>query len=137
MNDEEMASILEGYHRTIRFGLDEIRRHCGASEADLVHLADARRRLTTASLARSRFVSEVAVPSLLKNADDALRTELSELLFTTAAKRMLSNGHIEGWTPTTIENDWAGYCAAAQKIRPMMEEQMECEFRILIARLKR
>ena len=43
----------------------------------------------------------------------------------------MSKAHIKIWTPATVEQDWAGYCAATQKIWAMMEDQMEREWRIL------
>ena len=131
-----MLGRMEEHHRAIVAGLAEIRGHCGASDPDSGELAAARERLTAVSLARSRFVSEEVVPALLKNADDGLRTELSELLFATAAKRMLSKVHIAAWTPTSIKADWGGYCAAARDIWPMMEEQMERERRVLVTQLR-
>jgi len=136
MNAEAMLHVLEEHHRAIEAGLVDIRRHCGASSPCSGELGAARERLTAASLARSRFVSEQVVPSLLINADDDLRTELSELLFATAAKRMVSNGHIKAWTVASIEADWSGYCAAARDIWPMMEDQIERERRVLVPRLK-
>ncbi|MEG3168077.1 hypothetical protein U1737_07730 [Sphingomonas sp. LB3N6] len=136
MNPEAMLGTLEGHHREIMAGLREIRRHCGEKNPNSSKLADAREQLTAASLARSRYVSEVIVPTLLKDADDGLRTELSELLFATATMRMFSRAHIAQWTSTSIEADWSGYCAAARGIWPMMEEQIERETRVLATRLK-
>lgn len=131
-----MLNRLEEHHRTIIAGLATIRTHCSASTPNSRELAEAREQLTAASVARSRFVSEHVVPSLLTNADDALRTELSELLFATAAKRMLSNIHVNTWTTSSIEADWAGYCAAARDIWPMMEDLIDRECRVLVTRLR-
>jgi imidazolonepropionase-like amidohydrolase len=136
MNAEAMLHVLEEHHRAIEAGLSEIRRHCGEMSPCSRELGAARERLTAASLARSRFVSEHVVPSLVKDADDDLRTELAELLYATAANRMLSNCHIKTWTVASIEADWSGYCAAARDIWPMMEDQMEHERRVLVPRLK-
>ena len=136
MNLEAMLGTLEGHHRDIMAGVREIRRHCGEESPNSRQLANAREQLTASSLARSRYVSEVIVPTLLKDADDGLRTELSELLFATATKRMFSRAHIAEWTTTSIEADWLGYCAAARDIWPMMEEQIARETRVLAARLK-
>lgn len=136
MNAEAMLHVLEEHHRAIEAGLVEIRRHCGNTSPCSRELGAAREQLTAASLARSRFVSEQVVPSLVKDADDDLRTELAELLYATAAKRMLSNCHIKRWTTASIEADWSGYCTAARDIWPMMEEQIERERRVLISRLK-
>lgn len=136
MTEEAMLQVLEEHHRAIEAGLSEIRRHCGTASPCSRELGAAREQLTAASLARSRFVSEQVVPSLLKDADDDLRTELAELLYATAAKRMLSNCHIKRWTTASIEADWSGYCTAARDIWPMMEEQIERERRVLIPRLR-
>lgn len=136
MNPEAMLGTLEEHHRDIMAGLREIRRHCGEENPNSRELANAREQLTASSLSRSRYVSEVIVPTLLKDADDGLRTELSELLFATATKRMFSRAHIAEWTTTSIEADWSGYCAAARNIWPMMEEQIARETRVLAARLK-
>jgi hypothetical protein len=136
MNAEAMLHVLEEHHRAIEAGLVDIRRYCGATNPSSRELGEARERLTAASLARSRFVSEQVVPSLLINVDDDLRTELAELLYATAAKRMLSNCHIKTWTMASIEADWSGYCAAARNIWPMMEEQIERERRVLVPRLR-
>lgn len=116
MNSEAMLRTLEGHHQTIMAGLREIRRHCSEENPNSRELADVREQLTASSLARSRYVSEVIVPTLLKDADDGSRTELSELLFATATKRMFSRAHIAQWTSTSIEADWSGYCAAARSI---------------------
>lgn len=67
MNEEAMLGRLEDHHRAIVAGLTEIRRHCGASHPHSGELAAARERLTAASLARSRYVSEEVVPALLKD----------------------------------------------------------------------
>lgn len=131
-----MVRRLEEHHQTIIAGLDDIRRHCAASTPCSLELAVARERLVALSVARSRFVNEVVVPGMLNFADDRMRTELSELLFTIAAKRMVSNAHIKGWTSATIEEDWAGYCGAARMIWAMMEDQIEMERRYLIERLR-
>jgi hypothetical protein len=135
MNEGTMRGTLENHHQAIMAGIGEIRRQCGEPHPDSRKLAVAREELTTASLARSRFVSEEVVPTLLNDADDGLRTELSELLYATAAKRMLSKVHIAMWTSASIEADWSGYCAAARDIWPMMEEQIARETRVLILRL--
>jgi hypothetical protein len=137
MSSEAMLRTLEEHHQTIMAGLSEVRRQCGKENPSSRELAEVRERLTSASLARSRFVSEEVVPSLLKNADDDLRTELSELLFATATKRMFSKAHIAQWTSASIEADWSGYCAAARGIWPMMEEQIARETRVLSARLRK
>ena len=136
MNVESMLRTLEEHHRTITEGLSTIRHHCGQECPSSRELAKAREDLTAASLARSRFVSEQVVPALLRDADDDLRNELSELLFATAAKRMLSNCHVKTWTTTTIEADWSGYCDAARNIWPMMEDLIDRECRVLVSRLK-
>lgn len=136
MKQEAMLNRLEEHHRTIMAGLAKIRDHCSASAPNSRELAEAREQLTAASVARSRFVSEQVVPSLLTDADEALRTELSELLFATAAKRMLSNAHIKTWTTASIEADWSGYCDAARGIWPMMEDLIDRECRVLVARLR-
>ncbi len=136
MNQVAMLETLEEHHRRILAGLSKIREHCGQPSPDSRELAAAREQLTAASLARSRFVSEQVVPGLLADADEVLRTELSELLFMTAAKRMLSNRHIRTWTTSSIEADWSGYCAAARDIWPMMEDLIDRECRVLVARLK-
>lgn len=136
MNAEAMLKTLEEHHRTIMAGLDVIRHHCSQQSPSSCELAKAREELTAASLARSRFVSEQVVPALLRDADDDLRTQLSELLYATAAKRMLSNCHVKTWTATSIEGDWSGYCDAARKIWPMMENLIDRECRVLVTRLK-
>lgn len=136
MNAEAMLRTLEEHHRAILDGLDVIRRHCAEESPSSCELAKARERLTAASLGRSRFVSEQVVPSLLMDADDDLRTELSELLYATAAKRMLSNCHVKTWNTASIEADWSGYCEAARSIWPMMEDLIDRECRVLVARLK-
>ncbi len=136
MNEEAMLKTLEEHHRTIIKGLNVIRHHCGQEHPNSGELAKAREHLTAASLARSRFVSEQVVPSLLRDADDDLRTELSELLYVTAAKRMLSNCHVKTWNTASIRADWSGYCAAAKKIWPMMEDLIDRECRVLVSRLK-
>ena len=136
MNDEAMLQALEAHHRAIEAGMAEIRLFCKDPGPNSGALSAARERLTTASLARSRYVSEVIVPSLLVDPGDGVRTELSELLIATAARRMVSNGHVAAWTSTSIETDWSGYCAAARDIWPIMEEQMEHERCVLIPRLR-
>jgi len=136
MNAEAMLKRLEEHHRTIMEGLRVIQGHCNGEHPSSCALARAREQLTAASLARSRFVSEQVVPSLVRDADDDLRTELSELLYATAAKRMVSNVHVKTWNTASIEADWSGYCAAAKDIWPMMEELIDRECRVLVARLR-
>jgi hypothetical protein len=136
MDDEAMPKVLEAHHRAIKTGMDEIRLLCEDRGPNSAGLSAARERLTSASLVRSRYVSEVIVPSLLVDPDDGLRTELSELLIATAARRMVSNEHVAAWTSTSIETDWSGYCPAARDIWPIMEEQMEHERCVLITRLR-
>lgn len=136
MNEVDMLQLLEEHHRAIEAGLRNISLHCVAGSWDGPSLEAERSRLTAASIARSRFVSEVVAPAVLQQADDGLRTELSELLFVTVAKRMVSNDHIARWTAKAIEDDRAGYCSAHREIRTMMEAQMEFERCVLIARLQ-
>lgn len=76
MSDDELLQTLGEHHRIILFGLEEIRFHCAASYAKTGDLDAARSRLSRASLARSKFVSEKMVPRLLKDADADLREEL-------------------------------------------------------------
>ena len=136
MNAEAMLKTLEEHHRTIKEGLRVIQSHCSQASPSSCELAKAREHLTAASLARSRFVSEQVVPSLVKDADDDLRTELAELLYATAAKRMLSNVHVKTWNTASIEADWSGYCAAAKGIWPIMQDQIDRECRVLVSQLR-
>ena len=136
MNEADMLQRLQEHHRAIEAGLGNISRHCVAASWDGPSLQAERSRLTAVSIARSRFVSEVVAPAVLQQADDGLRTELSELWFVTVAKRMVSNDHIARWRASAIEEDRAGYCAAHREIRTMMEAQMEFERCVLIARLQ-
>lgn len=126
-----MFQTLKEHHRTIRIGLDKVRRHCSEPSPSSSALDADRSELSRASIVRSTFVSDVVLPALLQSADVQLRSELSELLVFCAAKRQVSDTHITIWTLTRIEQDWAGYCAAAQKIWAMMEDQMEREWRVL------
>ena len=136
MNEEAMLARLEEYHRQIEAGLAVIRRHCDARVPNSSELAVARSELSSASLARSAFVTDVVVPCLIKNSDVDLRAELSGLLCIFEAKRQISCQHVMLWTVDTIEEDWAGYCAAARSIWAMMEDQVDKECRFLVARLK-
>jgi len=135
MNEREMLRMLEEHHRTIRAGIDEVRSFCEAASPSSKELGAARSRLSEASLARSKFVSEEVLPRLLEDADADLRFDLLKLVSVFAAKRQLSNEHVAKWTLLTIEQDWAGYCAAAKVIWAMMENQLDSERRYLAARL--
>ncbi len=136
MSDEEMLHTLEEHHRTIRAGLDELRFQCAAPYPNSGDLDAARSRLSGASLARSRFVSEEVVPRLLEEADADLRDELSKLLSVFQAKRQISYAHVMTWTRVTIDADWEGYRAAAALIWTMMENQIDRERRYLGDRLR-
>jgi hypothetical protein len=94
MDDEAMPKVLEAHHRAIKTGMDEIRLLCEDRGPNSAGLSAARERLTSASLARPRYVSKVIVRSLLVDPGGGVRTELSELLIATAARRMVSNGHV-------------------------------------------
>ncbi len=136
MSEEEMLHTLEEHHRTIRAGLDEIRFQCAAPHPNSGDLDAARSRLSSASLARSKFVSETVVPRLLEDADADLRDELSKLLSVFQAKRQISCAHVTTWTRMTIDADWDGYRTAAALIWTMMENQIDRERRYLGDRLR-
>ena len=53
-----------------------------------------------------------------------------------AAKREISFEHVERWTRSTIDADWAGYCGAARVIWAMMEDQLDRERQYIINRLR-
>ena len=135
MNDDEMLQTLGKHHQMILAGLEEIRFQCAASYPNTGDLDAARSRLSGASLARSKFVSEKMVPRLLEDADADLRDDLSKLLSVLQAKRQISAEHVATWTRVTIEQDWDGYRAAARLIWTMMESQIERERRDLGDRL--
>jgi len=136
MSEEEMLHTLEEHHRTIRAGLDEIRFQCAAPHPNSGDLDAARLRLSSASFARSKFVSETVVPRLLEDADADLRDELSKLLSVFQAKRQISCAHVTTWTRVTIDADWDGYRTAAALIWTMMENQIDRERRYLGDRLR-
>ena len=136
MSEEEMLHTLEEHHLTIRAGLDEIRFQCAAPDPNSGDLDAARSRLSSASLARSKFVSETVVPRLLEHADADLRDELSKLLSVLQAKRQISCAHVTTWTRVTIEADWNGYRTAAALIWTIMECQIDLERRDLGDRLR-
>ncbi|RYF13465.1 MAG: hypothetical protein EOO77_15480 [Oxalobacteraceae bacterium] len=127
MSDDELLQTLGEHHRIILSGLGEIRFYCAASYPKIANLDAARSRLSRASLARSKFVSEKMVPRLLENADADLRDDLSKLLSVFQAKRQISASHVAIWTPVTIAQDWEGYRAAARLIWTMMEKQIDHE----------
>ena len=135
MNEREMLRRLEEHHRRIRAGIDEVRSCCEATSPSSKELGAARSRLSEASLARSKFVGEEVLPRLLEDADADLRFDLLKLVSVFAAKRQISNEHVARWTLLTIEQDWAGYCAAAKVIWAMMENQLDSERRYLAGRL--
>ena len=137
MNEQEMLQTLEEHHRTIRTGLEGLRRHCSEPSPSSTELDAERLALREASMARSAFISDVMLPALLTGADVQLRSELSELLVFCAAKRQVSDTHITIWTQAAIEQDWAGYCGAAGSIWAMMEDQMEREWRLLSGTLRK
>jgi len=136
MSEEAMLSRLEEHHRQIEAGLDVIRQHCASPVPNISELAVARSQLSSASMARSTFVTEVVVPRLAEDGDVDLRIELSALMCKFTAKRQISCEHVTMWTSVTIEQDWAGYRAAAKLIWAMMEDQMDKERQYLAARLK-
>ena len=136
MSEEEMLHTLEEHHRTIRAGLDEIRFQCAAPHPNSGDLDAARSRLSSASFARSKFVSETVVPRLLEDADADRRDELSKLLSVFQAKRQISCAHVTTWTRVTIDADWDGYRTAAALIWTMMENQIDRERRYLGYRLR-
>lgn len=136
MNAEAMLKTLEEHHRQIEAGLNVIRRHCDAPVPNIDDLAVARLRLSSASLARSVFVTEVVVPCLVKDSDVDRRAELSALQCKFTAKRQISCEHVAMWTSVTIKEDWAGYRAAARLIWAMMEDQIDKERQYLVERLR-
>lgn len=137
MTNIELLTKLEEHHRVIRAGLAQIKSHCDSRCADGYQLSRARIDLTQASRARSAFVSDVIIPTILKTASDADRAALSDFLVAFTSKRIISDRHIATWTDDTIAADVDGYCAAARTIWSMMEDQMARETRVLGERLKR
>lgn len=131
-----MFRKLEEHHKLIRAGIQEIQRYCQAAAPDLGALGGARLRLSKASAARSKFVSEEVMPKLRETADDRLGGELIEMQRAFAAKRLQSSEHVVTWSSAAIERDWPGYRAAARQIWAMMEEQIGRETAILGERLK-
>lgn len=136
MDDQTMLQTMEEYHRQILDGLATIRGHCDASEPDSPALDATRKRLSAVSQARSTFVTDVVVPRLLQDSGVDERAELLDLLCVIAAKREISFEHVERWTRSTIDADWAGYCGAARVIWAMMEDQLDRERQYIIDRLR-
>lgn len=137
MTNMELLAKLEEHHRVIRAGLAQIKSHCDSRCADGHQLSRARIDLTQASRARSAFVSDVIIPTILRTASDADRAALSDFLVAFTSKRIISDRHIATWTDDTIAADVDGYCSAARTIWSMMEDQMARETRVLGERLKR
>lgn len=135
--NEAMFKKLGEHHANIRAKIEGIGRRCEAVTPDVAGLGAARLRLSKASAARSKFVTDEVVPKVRQGADERLKGELTEMQYAFAAKRLKSSEHVTVWSSAAIEKDWRGYCAAARQIWAMMEEQMGLESRILGERLKR
>lgn len=131
----DMATTLKAHHQQIENGLAEIVRHCSLAMPDMSLLGAARVKLSRASAARTRYISDTVIPALMPGADPALKAELEAMQRTFSAKRLASSEHVNNWTSQSIEKDWDGYRAASREIRRMMEEQIERERAILLPRL--
>lgn len=131
-----MLGALQKHHQDIISGIEEVRELCEPDVPDLGRLALARLRLSRLSTARSRFITERVIPSLLDGADPALRDELVSMQRAFAEKRLRSSHHVSAWSTQAIAADWEGYRSASRAIRAMMEEQIDREKAVFVERLR-
>lgn len=128
-----MLNTLDNFHRRIAEGIDAIRQQCDkpAPAPDPAALGAARLSLTRISAARSRYITEKAIPRLVQEFDLADQSELSILQRQLNGNRLVSSRHVGVWSSVAIQSDWAGYRRAARDIWAMMEEQMNRERLVL------
>lgn len=131
-----MLDALEKYHQDLIRGMEEVRMLSEPPKLDLARLALARLRLSQISSARSRLVTEQVIPTLLADADHALREELTDMQKAFAQKRLRSSQHVSAWSTQSIEADPRGYRMASRSILAMMAEQIDRERTVLVERLR-
>ena len=123
-------------HEVLIAAMNVMDRLTRQSEADPSCFANARWRISQASLAR-RTLWSVIFRHLLPQANPKEVVELERLA--TADREMLrhSANHIFMWLPSKIEVDWKGYCEASLAIRWRMKACLGAERRILYPLLER
>ena len=123
-------------HEVLIAAMNEMDRLTRQSEADPSCFANARWRISQASLAR-RTLWGVIFRHLLPRANPDEVVGLERLA--TADPEMLrhSANHISMWVLSKIEADWKGYCEASMAIRWRMKACLGAERRILYPLLER
>ncbi len=97
-----MLNTLENFHRRIAEGIDAIRQQCDKPVPDSTALGAARLSLTRISSARSRYITEKAIPRLLQELDLVPRIELSILQRQLNGNRLVSSDHVGVWSSVAI-----------------------------------
>lgn len=126
---------LRNAHQNLLAAMDAMNGVTRESQPDRARYANARWRISQASLARRTLWNKI-YRHLLPRVSSQEAVDLEHLR--TADHEMLrhSANHIATWIKARIEADWEGYCEASRAIRWRMKSCLREEQRILYSLLE-